>query len=624
MAQQLILFSIGPVQEFIASARRSRDLWFGSWLMSELAKAAAQQIAQAVPGNGQSDDSPGLIFPFPTKADDLAANSRFNAPNKIIVLIDGDPEPLATAVRQAISDRLNAIWDDAYGEITGALIDHERAEKQRDDLVELAWVALPLAAPEHYAATRARLEALMAARKATRTFGPVTWGGTQPKSSLDGQREAVIDDSVYKGGPNKLSELELFYQYGVRPGERLCGIGLLKRHGLRSEGGDTGRFFSTSHVAALPLLEHITDASAVAAYIKILRSFGVREGDLGNVPGNPHVAFQRYDGRLLFADRLHEYIKDTNRLLEAQKALQTFLQAAAGKQLPNQYYALLHADGDGMGEAIDAQQQIGAHRRLSQDLAKFAGRVREIVTAFKGSLVYAGGDDVLAFVPLHTVLGCARTLADRFAEAMDGFTYTREGETMRPTLSVGVVIAHHLDHLSDSLDAVRKAERAAKQLPGKNALAITLLKRSGEPRTLCGAWNEQTILGPLDQRLAHFVRLHLEQRIPDGLAYEWHVLGRRLSAPPETRPLADDEQNLRQQLKEASGYEAQRILERKRAQSGSLVLAQEELEVLGTLASELPLMQLADELVVARALADALQLVPSAMREQLAGIGETL
>ena len=40
----LISIAIGPVQDFIASARRSRDLWFGSWLLSELSKAAAEYI----------------------------------------------------------------------------------------------------------------------------------------------------------------------------------------------------------------------------------------------------------------------------------------------------------------------------------------------------------------------------------------------------------------------------------------------------------------------------------------------------------------------------------------------------------------------------------------------------
>ncbi len=45
MTSHLIEIHIGPVQDFIAAARRSRDLWFGSWLLSELSKAVAKAIA---------------------------------------------------------------------------------------------------------------------------------------------------------------------------------------------------------------------------------------------------------------------------------------------------------------------------------------------------------------------------------------------------------------------------------------------------------------------------------------------------------------------------------------------------------------------------------------------------
>ncbi|MFL5805253.1 MAG: type III-B CRISPR-associated protein Cas10/Cmr2 [Roseiflexaceae bacterium] len=56
----LLLVSIGPVQEFIASARRSRDLWFGSWMLSELSKTVAHEI----------DHAKGtLIFPAPASPD---------------------------------------------------------------------------------------------------------------------------------------------------------------------------------------------------------------------------------------------------------------------------------------------------------------------------------------------------------------------------------------------------------------------------------------------------------------------------------------------------------------------------------------------------------------------------
>jgi CRISPR-associated protein Cmr2 len=42
----LFTMSLGPVQGFIAAARRTRDLWAGSWLLSEVAKAAANCLHQ--------------------------------------------------------------------------------------------------------------------------------------------------------------------------------------------------------------------------------------------------------------------------------------------------------------------------------------------------------------------------------------------------------------------------------------------------------------------------------------------------------------------------------------------------------------------------------------------------
>ena len=38
----LLAISIGPVQDFISAARKTRDLWFGSHLLSEISKAAAR------------------------------------------------------------------------------------------------------------------------------------------------------------------------------------------------------------------------------------------------------------------------------------------------------------------------------------------------------------------------------------------------------------------------------------------------------------------------------------------------------------------------------------------------------------------------------------------------------
>src|SRR5712692_3139887 len=98
--QYLFLVSIGPVQTFIASARRTRDLWFGSWLLSELSKAAAQEIVNASGRNS-------LIFPAPHDEKLLHPDSRLNVANKIVALIDDSPQHLGEKVRQAIFRRLH-------------------------------------------------------------------------------------------------------------------------------------------------------------------------------------------------------------------------------------------------------------------------------------------------------------------------------------------------------------------------------------------------------------------------------------------------------------------------------------------------------------------------------------
>ena len=72
-------------------------------------------------------------------------------------------------------------------------------------------------------------------------------------------------------------------------------------------------------------------------------------------------------------------------------------------------------------------------------LAGFASEAREIVHEHNGVLVYAGGDDVLAFVPVDRSLDCARGLHDTFGQLLQEW-----GEKVgtKITLSVGVAIGH--------------------------------------------------------------------------------------------------------------------------------------------------------------------------------------
>lgn len=585
--KHVFVVSIGPVQDFIASARRSRDLWFGSWLLSELAKAAAVEIIEF---NGNQKNC--LIFPSPKNISELKPRSEFNAPNKLLAVIECSPTELGQAVEMAVKARLTEIRDDAFQRVDPQHFYRTVAQNQVADLIEMYWAAAEMPTETDYPKARNRAEKALSARKATRDFRSVTWGSDAPKSSLDGQRESVIEDKLFedlKNEPEKLREM-----FGVGPAERLCGVGLLKRHGQR---GEENRVFSTSHVAAIPLIHSMRGKSgardAVTAYVDRLRGpeIGYNLDDHDAVPERDEV-FGRYDGRLLFEERFLDFLGDETKRQKAREALSSLLKAVTDGKRPMPYFALLHADGDRMGKAIDGLKTPDEHRRLSQKLAEFAEEVHKKVEEHSGSLVYSGGDDVLAFVPLHTVLSCAEGLARLFHHKLVEFTVNEDGRTVSPTLSVGIAVGHHLDPLSETLELARKAEKAAKKA-GRNALAVTVSKRSGSDTTIVGQW------GTVNARLKLFVALHRLDAIPDGAAYELRKLALELN----------EAQHLAQKSSFLAGIraEAARILARKRAEGGTealkenIRLAIEELMTSKTLSVQ----AIAEELIVAKEFARA-------------------
>lgn len=578
----LVVFHIGPVQDFIATARRSRDLWFGSWLLSELAKAAALEIVQQN-GNGVSC----LVFPAPVDLSELKSD-KFNVPNKVVARVRQNPSELGENVKEAILRRLREICDDAYKNLKG--FDRAVAMRQVEDFLEFFWAYYPLKGS--YKLVRDFAEAILNARKTTRNFAPVMWGSTAPKCCLDGSRESVIPISAYQ----RMKENQLYENYGVQPGEHLCGVCLLKRHGRR---GPAEYFFSTSHVAAFPLLCRLTEKHRplVEEYIGKLKELGIAADALGTVRP-PHPLFGPHDGQLLFKERLGEFFFEKEKVLQAEEALQQFLEKAFSGKKPLPYYALLRADGDHMGKVIDAQETPEKHRELSRAQSRFAREARELVRKYQGSLIYSGGDDVLALVPLHTALACARSLAETFRQRLAGFKAEDGGKGISPTLSVGIAVAHHLDPLSDVLELAQRAEKAAKSAVGKNALAVTLSKRSGVERTVKGTW------GTLDRRLERFIDLHRTEAIPDGAAYELRDLARQLEASNE---------ELKTTLQEAAYAETRRILRRKKARRGTDRIAENVLRELETFLHEgefsfEKLKQLADELIIAREFAAAMEL----------------
>src|SRR5690349_15551057 len=99
----MLLFSLGPVQTFIAQARKTRDLWIGSLLLSKLMEAAMDGIAGKVifPGTEEKvEDTPDI-------------------PNKYVAIFDDLLHAQAAAVqsKRQIQERWQHICDAVWKEI---------------------------------------------------------------------------------------------------------------------------------------------------------------------------------------------------------------------------------------------------------------------------------------------------------------------------------------------------------------------------------------------------------------------------------------------------------------------------------------------------------------------------
>jgi CRISPR-associated protein Cmr2 len=598
----LLILNLGPVQDFIAAARRCRDLWFGSWLLSELSKAGAAAIAQHC-GLG------ALIFPAPRDIHDLDPGSDMSVANKLVALLpDGEsPQDSALRAQEAIRRRLHELRDEALAD--KAHFDRALTHQQLDDLLDIQWVSAPVDSEYLYGAARERAEALLAAAKNTRLWRQPSWPtGNTPKSSIDGLREAV----TARTRRHDRGAL------GLGDREHLCGVGLLKRTGKRISGQPTAhddRFFSTPHLAALPLLERFEKLPPAKqdeakmhwqTYLTCLGDHGAATEE--SVHPKWHSALLGgHDGQLLFASRIaerfdHLDLSDSERVEKKKSALQkalphlSHLLGSLGGGEPLPYIAILIADGDRMGDAINALKDPESHRALSQRLDDFARGARKIVEDHRGQLIYAGGDDVLAFVPLHRVLTCARALADDFAKNLAG--YGRDGAS--PTLSVGISITHFMDPMNHALATARRAEKVAKR--ERNSLAIILDKRSGPPVEVSGSWTPQKLKAEaeaegerekktLDHHLTNLIDLHRRDAIPDKFIQDLLDLA-ALRAPADAKHSAA--------LNTIAGLEFDRILDRKRAACGTAPITDADRAHLPAGDPTLP-----QRLLIAKILADA-------------------
>jgi len=524
MTGHLLALSIGPVQEFIAAARRTRDLWFGSYLLSEISKAAAKSVQH---------QGGTLIFPAPASCTDLKPGSQLNVANVILAeLNDTDPAAVAGKAKKATKQCWRTFAQHVFSQCQG-IIRKGIWDDQVDDVIEFYAAWRPYA-QQTYQKDRAALMRLLAARKRCRDFLPAKGYPGVPKSSLDGLRESVLL-------PPDRKSAGAHCQLRLRAGEQLDVIGLVKRAWQPPDGNPS--YPSVARIAADPWIRLLQskeiDLGPLAAACDALGRAVVHKLNTAKGSGHPQYAAFPFEGTVLYRSRHPDLCEETGipakhpTFMQLVKALDKVSQAAKSKGLPSEpspYLAVLVADGDRMGAALSKLASPDEHRQFSQALAGFAGKAAKIVREHQGVLVYSGGDDVLAFVPLDRCLDCAQALHAAFGTAL---AHWSQRTNTKLTLSVGLAIAHFMEPLEDLLRYGRAAEKHAKQpRPGdihpadRNGLAVHAVKRGGEPVAVRMNWPAGGAQTNPAQHLRQLADWLADQSVPGTVPYDLHALAR--------------------------------------------------------------------------------------------------
>ena len=484
-------FSAGPVQSWVARARRTDDLWSGSFLLSYLTALAAREVRRQggrilVPS--VTDGVGALRDPLLQSLETGAAAPRFGTmPNRLVAEVGGDFDPsAAVAVFHAGWQELAAAVETRLGRGFTALA-HEIWDRQVSGFWEVMWALGDVG----------DLEALDR-RKLWRTHVPPPEPGDKcmlmpTLQELSGRirsrsrEDAEAQDAFWV-------EVQKTVRHRLEERERLSAVALIKR--MFPEVAKQAwhvtppdAFPSTLLLAAVPWLktrvgrEHdwlVAYGQAVRGCVEAsghaYRSFGT----LADVPADLQEVLA------LDAAIFHPSTFEGDREHPSLKA-RGCPWWKDDRKTPSTYYAVVVMDGDRMGQWLECRQED-----ISAGLLRFGEALEEVARQHDGVLVYAGGDDVLALAPLDEAVDFCLAVEQLYSEV---FAEVRDEQLGSPTLSAAVVFAHMKAPLGAVLaEAHYVLDVVAKESCGRNAVAMEVFRNGGpDVRTAwAGEWQALT------------------------------------------------------------------------------------------------------------------------------------
>lgn len=669
----MVVFSITPVQDFIGKARKLRDYWTGSVILSYLAFVGIAKVMQELGPDHVLYPSlhnqslvelwlchkhgylEGFLKEEKPVLEKLHQDSKSIAsfPNKFVFICHKDQvKELCTSIK----DDIVLQWKEVAGvvgnyikKITAGIGEPTKFDKIWNDSIEnywkLSWASSNFATigdedklkkllPENkwkrefdtmtkfngqqetgnttkydvsnlYGATHSLVQGVLAAGKNKPDFSIVKKPQEGEKCPLCGEHE-VLHNFTYNGTTSakkyneaitafwdvirgKANDSKGFKQVGEH--ERLCAVCTIKRF--------------------LPVvLKRQRDANFLL-YETLAKTY-----DNNNFPSTTEMSAWEFlqtqpdDKRDELIGKLHnQELEGSEVILEGTREFET------------RYYAFLLMDGDKMGDLINGEtmkacwndvlnitdedkkktifekNELGKsirtinpalHAMISDSLNNFARYgVQPAIQESGGRLIYAGGDDVCAILPLTTAFETADRIRQAyqlsFAQVTENGSYAllsgeqtgneggmnpaadmakvvmhlghsaKQDET-KISLSGAIIIAHHKTPLKEVISQAHEVlDGVAKEKSGRNSLAIRLDKRSGGARDMWFKWEDRNRFfeQPMTCResFEKIIRIAARKELSSSLLYKIEALRASIE------PLARDIENNRELIVKLFEYE---------------------------------------------------------------------
>ncbi len=508
-------FTLGPVQDFVAQARRTRDFWAGSFLLSWLAGVAMAEVKRQggeillpkpadnyldwITGVAKDGDAPrqGAI-PHRFKSHCAQIPTTFN------------PKHVENAIKQAWRALAEHIWnEDNLNQIQNSET-KTIWDRQHESFWEIYWT---LAADEIN-------NAQLTQRKNWRTHYGTGEGGVKCMV-MDGWQELSGEPRPGTNVKNFWNSLRNLDNTGIKAdlaiSEQLCGLAYVKRRFVRHfetfattlESGLTLKGWkltpaipSVSYIAAVHWLENLITNSNISELESI---YELAQGVNGNhdeyesriqclteltkdkSKGAIAKKIISLDGNLFFDHVLEHAERYGYPVMEAEKFQKYINNLKQNNEKLNEplspFYAVLLMDGDSLGVHMSKVENAVP---ISNALNKFTGSVPALVEQHNGYLIYAGGDDVLALLPLEDALTCAAAVKALYLKCFEEYPLI----TTTTTISAAVEFAHIKMPLTKVLrDAHNLLDDVAKEATGRDAIAVRVWKPGGMTLQWAQPWS---------------------------------------------------------------------------------------------------------------------------------------